>query len=669
MLSNFRGDNSAWPVYLTIGNIAKETRRKVSAHATVLLGYLPIPKFDCFSDKTRSLSKYRLFHYCMEKIVTSLIEAGSHGKDMMCADGWIRKVWLILAAYVADYPEQCLIACCMENRCPLCTVEPTSRGNHTGAPPRTIPETLFFLGRKQAGHHDTAFKAWGLRDIPSPFWRNLPFSNIFTAFTPDLLHQVHKGVFKDHLVKWCTAILSDEVIDHLFRSAPSHHNLRHFKNGISHVSQWTGTEHKEMERIFLALVASHRGSDTRLIEAVRAVTDFIHYASLEQHTSKSLALLRQSLDDFHRLKDIFLELGGRQGGHFNIPKLHSLEHYEMLIRLFGSTDGYNTESPERLHIDYAKNAFRASNRKDYIAQMTRWLERQEAVDRFSQLLAWRRDRDVLTMSESTDGSEGPSDELTDSVIISTISGTSSDSISKIVSYSISKKPPPSTRHVPASLIISEDGYQAKRFLEALTTYLRQKNTTSFTPYSYDTFGVWRQLVFKLPLITSIGQRHSLNIVRATGPILNLQTGLGRWRNDEPSHLDFAFIRTQEVNAHTDNTPWKGLRVARVHVIFQLPSHCPLSSDEPLAYIEWFTPLRTPDCITGFHHVSASTRRRNGIDGPYAEIITISRIVRSAMLIPIASGASNTRQQYLVNSHIDKYLFRMFKLSADDCLPK
>lgn len=225
MLSNFRGDNSAWPVYLTLGNIAKETRRQVSAHATVLLGYLPIPKFDCFSDKTRSLTKYRLFHYCMEKILMSLVAAGNSGEEMMCADGWTRKVWPILAAYVADYPEQCLASCCMENRCPFCTVEPNSRGNHIPADQRSVRETLFYLERKHAGEKDTAFKTWGLRDIPAPFWRILPFSNIFTAFTPDLLHQLHKGVFKDHLVKWCTAILSDEVIDQLFRLAPSHHGL------------------------------------------------------------------------------------------------------------------------------------------------------------------------------------------------------------------------------------------------------------------------------------------------------------------------------------------------------------------------------------------------------------------------------------------------------------
>ena len=49
---------------------------------------------------------------------------------------------------------------------------------------------------------------------------------------------------------------------------------------------------------------------------------------------------------------------------------------------FDSLDGFNTESPEQLHIDYAKKGYWASNKKDYVQQMTVWLERQEAVARF-----------------------------------------------------------------------------------------------------------------------------------------------------------------------------------------------------------------------------------------------------------------------------------------------
>ena len=34
---------------------------------------------------------------------------------------------------------------------------------------------------------------------------------------------------------------------------------------------------------------------------------------------------------------------------------------------------FNTESPEWLHIDYAKEAYQARNKKEYVHQMTVWL--------------------------------------------------------------------------------------------------------------------------------------------------------------------------------------------------------------------------------------------------------------------------------------------------------
>ena len=45
------------------------------------------------------------------------------------------------------------------------------------------------------------------------------------------------------------------------------------------------------------------------------------------------------------------------GGHFNFPKLHSLPHYLESIRLLWTTDNYNTEATEHLHIDLAKDAY------------------------------------------------------------------------------------------------------------------------------------------------------------------------------------------------------------------------------------------------------------------------------------------------------------------------
>ena len=57
-LMQFQGDKKAWPVYLSIGNISKNIQHQPLTHATILIGYLPVVKLDCYNEAMHSVQGY-----------------------------------------------------------------------------------------------------------------------------------------------------------------------------------------------------------------------------------------------------------------------------------------------------------------------------------------------------------------------------------------------------------------------------------------------------------------------------------------------------------------------------------------------------------------------------------------------------------------------------------
>ncbi|KIM80451.1 hypothetical protein PILCRDRAFT_789723, partial [Piloderma croceum F 1598] len=319
-----------------------------------------------------------------------LVTAGQNGVLMTCADGKICRIFPILAAYVADYPEQCLVAAHNKNHCPKCNVWWAERGEYKKSPLRTEESVRRTLQRRKDGDDPVEFDLEGLREIYSPFCQFLgrpsPYTDIFLTITPDILqvHRLHKGVFRDHSVKWCTSLVGENAIDAWFHVMSTHPHLCHFKKGILLISQWTGKEHKEMQKVFLGVLAGI--APYRVIAAACALLNFIYYAQYQSHTMDTPRRIQEALDLFHTNKDVFIDEDIRD--YFKISKLYSLLHYIDSIILFGSLDGLNYERPERLHIDYAKKGYCASNKHDYVIQMICWLQHQEAMDLHAPYLRW-----------------------------------------------------------------------------------------------------------------------------------------------------------------------------------------------------------------------------------------------------------------------------------------
>ena len=43
-----------------------------------------------------------------------------------------------------------------------------------------------------------------------PFTTSFPWANIHELITPDLLHQIIKGVFKDHIITWVVELMESQ---------------------------------------------------------------------------------------------------------------------------------------------------------------------------------------------------------------------------------------------------------------------------------------------------------------------------------------------------------------------------------------------------------------------------------------------------------------------------
>jgi hypothetical protein len=393
------GGKMAYPVYVTIGNIPKDIRRKPSRRAHILIAYIPTSKLEGMDNKAaRRRALANLFHSCLRHVLGPIALYGETGIDMVSGDGVWYRCHPIFACFVGDYPEQTLVTCTYYGRCPKCQVPPNQLGELSAFPSRDYQEAIevYSLAGGDVRPFHAACREAGLKPVYRPFWETFPLVNVYLSITPDVLHQLLQGVMK-HLISWLTSssTFGPSEVDARCRSIPPNHHIKLFSKGITTLSRISGKEHKSICRILIGLVIDlplpHGQAPTRVLRAVRALLDFLYLAQFRSHTTDTIRRIEDSLTRFHENKAVFTDLGVRK--HFNIPKIHSLVHYSSSITLFGTTDNYNTEQTERLHIDFTKEAYRATNHKDELRQMTTWLGRREKIQQHAVLVGSRQELD------------------------------------------------------------------------------------------------------------------------------------------------------------------------------------------------------------------------------------------------------------------------------------
>ncbi|KAJ6475861.1 hypothetical protein DFH09DRAFT_952625 [Mycena vulgaris] len=644
------GNKTAYPVYMTIGNIPKEIRRKPSRRAYVLLGYLPTSRMKNVKNKAaRRRILANVFHACMSHILAPLKDAGITGISMTSGDGVTRRGHPIYATFVGDYPEQALVTAIKTGECPTCEVPRDELGEDAAYPLRDLEKILDALDSLDSGPtvYAAACAEAGIKPIYHPFWEGLPYTNIFQAISPDILHQLYQGIVK-HLIAWLTECVGEAEIDARCRRLPPNHNIRLFMSGISNLSRVTGKEHDQISRFILALIIDVKLPDnlspSRLLSAVRGLLDFVHLAQYPMHTSETLAHLDNSLQRFHDNKSIFVELGIQDD--FNLPKLHSCTHYIMYIKLFGTTDNYNTEYTERLHIDLAKDAYRSTNFKDEFPQMTLWLERKEKIYRHERYIQWR-----------LDGSPAP---------------PSTETLPPGIIYErrLKMTKNPSLKAVRLTRLAAD--YGAKFFRDALARYVIHLNYPTLSrsqietrsqdlAFSFNSIPVFHRIKFTTEdPYTARGPEDSVVDSIHVQPQRILKNG-----ELLPARFDTALIN----DGTGGMSGVAGYRVGQVRVVFPLGSRHLRNLFLPgivppkhLAYVEWFSPFTNPEPDHLMYRINRSMK-----DGErLVSIIPVGNIRRSIHLLPkfgpVAPPAwksSNVLEEcpsFFVNSMTDRHIY-------------
>ncbi|KAI0311166.1 hypothetical protein OF83DRAFT_1069266, partial [Amylostereum chailletii] len=383
------GQNDYYPLYQSAGNVHNNVHR-AHREAVTLTSFLSVPKVsrqDANSELFRKFCR-QLFHSSLATIFEPLKANMTVPDIVMCPDGHYRRVIYGLGPYIADYPEQVLLACVVQNWCPKCTA-PSDDLDCAHALPRSQEYRekavdLWSLGKLWDGY--------GIVGDIVPYTDGFPRADINELLSMDLLHQLIKGGFKDHLVTWvgeyleiahgktCAKQIMDDI-DRRISLAPAFLGIRRFHQGRN-FKQWTGDDSKALMKVYVNAIEGHVPTD--MVHAISVYLDFCYIARRAELTEDDLDDLDDALTCFHQYRTVFQQYGVRALGPkgFSLPRQHSMKHYRELIEWFGAHNGLCTSITEAKHIKAVKEPWCRSNKYNTLGQM---LQINQRIDKMAAL--------------------------------------------------------------------------------------------------------------------------------------------------------------------------------------------------------------------------------------------------------------------------------------------
>ncbi|KAN0084625.1 hypothetical protein V8E55_008129 [Tylopilus felleus] len=246
-------------------------------------------------------------------------------------DQHYRQVVYGLGPYIADYEEQVLLTC-LAFRWDL------------------DEEVLF----QTCEHTDLLINELDLVQLWDkfgiPFTNNFPRADICCFLSPNIIHQLIKGTFKDHLVDWVKKflvkmhnqtqpdiILND--IDRQIAAVALFAGLCQFLQGC-HFKQWMGDDSKALMKVYIAAIEGYVPCD--IVRTFRAFLEFCYL--VHKDTSRVI-------------------------NTFSLPQQHSLTHYNHLIWQYGAPNGLCSLIMESKHVQAVKKPYWRTNHYQALRQI------------------------------------------------------------------------------------------------------------------------------------------------------------------------------------------------------------------------------------------------------------------------------------------------------------